>query len=140
MRLGDFRISNEISTDRIGNSLCFFGKAKWECDYHPCKKDSIEVDLNDIETASILVSFDGIPCTNVMEVINLLEKLPKPGHDIIEIPGIYISYEGMTNEYFSIAMRDILALAFASIPKEFIKIDISIKEECEEAWASPSLP
>ena len=137
MRLGDFRISTEISTDRVGsgNSLCFVGKAKWECDYHPFKKDSIEVDLNDIETASILVSFDGIRTNDVLEVINLLEKLPKREHDIIEIPGIYISYEGMgmTNDYFSIAMRDILALAFASIPKEFIKIDISIKEEWEEA-------
>ena len=132
MRLGDYKISNEVSVDRVGNSLCFFGKIRWECEYHPIKKDSIEIDLNTIETGSVLVSFDGITCNDTMEVISLLEKLPKPGHDIIEIPGIYLSYEGMTKEYFGIAMRDILALAFAAVPREFIKIDISIKEEWEE--------
>ena len=108
----------EIGSDRVGNKLCMFGKIKWEED----------------ETTTMNVRFDNFPCSLLFETLALLEKMSFNKSDLIELPGIYIIYDGFTNkESFNKAMRNIFAIAVANIHREFVDIDVTIKEDWEEA-------
>ena len=132
MRISDVRINENIGTDRLGNSLCVFGKITWECDYHPMKENA-EVDFNITKKAEVVLTFDGLPCNNLIEVLNAINVIPFKEDSAIVIPGIHIIHKDMTKKYFGKAMRDIFGLAIASVPSKFIEMNLKFKEEWEEA-------
>ena len=109
---------NNIGIDRVDDQLCIFGKLEYN---------------DDDEYSLIKISFDSFPCTLLLETLNLLERVPFKRNDLIELPGLYIRYEGFDKEEFNKILKQLFAIAISSIPKEFIKINISIKEEWEEA-------
>lgn len=134
MRISDVRINENISTDRLGNSLCVFGKITWECDYHPIKDTEMnEVDFNITKKAEIVVTFDGLPCNSIMKVLSAVDIIPFKKDTAIAIPGIHIIHKDMNKKYFGKAMRDIFGLAIASVPSKFIEMNLKFKEEWEEA-------
>ena len=102
-----------LGVDRLGDSLCFFGKVQWKTD----------------EDSSMKMVFDGFPCRATTALLKLLETIDIPKSDLIEIPGLYINYEGMMEKSVLItAVREIFALAMVSVPSEFrSSIDISFK-------------
>ena len=136
MRIGDIRINGNVGTDRLDDNLCIFGKISWECDYHPYHpiKDDTElneVDFNITKKAEVVLTFDGLPCNILIEVLNAINVIPFKEDSAIAIPGIRIIYKDMTKKYFSKAMRDIFGLAIASIPSKFIEMTLKFKEEWE---------
>ena len=117
MRNVEINIDN-IGSDRVGNNLCLFGKMK----------------LVEDETTTMSLNFDNFPCNLIFETLALLEKMPFNKSDLIELPGIYLIYDGFANKAsFNKAMRNLFAIAIANIHTEFIDIDVKIKEEWEEA-------
>ena len=109
----------EIGADRVGDHLCLFGKVKL---------------VDEDEVTTLKIKFDGFPCKTLGELLNLLRNIPFTRSDLIELPGIYILYEGMENKENLIkAVRELFAIALASVPEAFIEIDVTIKEEWEEA-------
>ena len=107
----------EIGADRVGDHLCLFGKMELEKDDYTYMK----------------IAFDGLPCKIVGSTIRFLEMLPYKRNDLIELPGLYIRYEGMEKGELGNILRNIFAIALANIPVDFIDVDIKIKEEWEEA-------
>lgn len=106
----------EIGSDRVGDKLCLFGKMKWTED----------------ETTTMKISFENFPCNLISETLALLEKMPFNKSDLIELPGVYLLYDGFYNkESFNKAMRNLFAIAIANIHKEFVDVNIKIKEEWE---------
>ena len=106
----------DIGSDRVGNKMCMFGKIEWKED----------------ETTTLKINFDNFPCDLMFETLYLLEKTPFNKSDLIELPGIYLIYDGFdSKENFNKAMRNIFAIAVANIHREFIDIDVKIKEEWE---------
>ena len=108
----------EIGADRVGDHLCLFGK--------------MELEKDDGYTY-LKISFDGLPCKIIGSTLRFLEVCPYKRDEIIEIPGLYIRYEGMEKGELVKILKNIFAIALANIPEEFLKVDINIKEEWEEA-------
>ena len=133
MRISDIRINGNVGADRLGDNLCIFGKISWECDYHPIKDDTEmnEVDFNITKKAEVVLTFDGLPCNSLIEVLNAINVIPFKEDSAIAIPGIRIIHKDMTKKYFSKAMRDIFGLAIASVPSKFIEMTLKFKEEWE---------
>ena len=106
----------ELGSDRVGDKLCLFGKIK----------------LIEDETTTMKISFDNFPCNLIFETLTLLEKMPFNKSDLIELPGVYLLYDGFYNkESLNKAMRNLFAIAIANIHKEFVDVDVKIKEEWE---------
>ena len=109
---------NNVGVDRPRDQLCLFGKLEWSHEDYSLVK----------------VSFDSFPCNLVADTLNLLERLPFEKNDLIELPGLYIRHEGLADkEEFNKILRQLFAIALASVPEAFIEIDVTIKEEWEEA-------
>ena len=108
---------NNVGVDRVGDKLCLFGKLEWSHEDYSLVK----------------VSFDSFPCEIVADTLKLLERLPFKRDELIEIPGLYVRYEGMDRESFVKAIRQLFAIALANIPVEFVEVNINIKEDWEEA-------
>ena len=128
MRSGDVTIKGTVSADRQKDLICLFGKLEWHLNYHPIKEDAkynqIDMDVNKHAWATVV--FDGLPCADLLEVYRLITKANRPlrygdHHNAVKIPGIRIRVNSdMNYEYFTEAMRDLFALAFAKIPKSCI--------------------
>lgn len=108
---------NNVGVDRVGEKLHLFGKLEW---------------TNDEDDSLIKVSFDNFPCNLVTDTLNLLERLPFMRNELIEIPGLYIRYEGLERETFKKAIRQLFAIAVASTPSELVDVTLNFKEEWEE--------
>ena len=108
---------NNVGVDRVGDKLCLFGKLEWSYEDYSLVK----------------VSFDSFPCGLVADTLKLLERLPFKRDELIELPGIYIRYEGMDRETFKKAIRQLFAIAVASTASEFVDITLDFKEDWEEA-------
>ena len=107
---------NNIGVDRVGDQLCLFGKIEWQQ-----------------EDTYLTISFDSFPCNITTSTLRFLEMCPYRRNELIELPGLYIRYEGMEKDDLGKILRNIFAIALANIPEEFLKVDINIKEEWEEA-------
>ena len=90
-----------------------------------------EVDFNITKKAEVVLTFDGLPCNSLIEVLNAINVIPFKEDSAIAIPGIRIIHKDMTKKYFSKAMRDIFGLAIASVPSKFIEMTLKFKEEWE---------
>ena len=108
----------DLGIDRVGNDLCLFGKVKL---------------VDEDEVTTLKIKFDGFPCKTLGELLNLLRNIPFTRSDLIELPGIYLLYEGVEKEYLIKAVRELFAIAVSSIPEAFVEISIAFKEEWEEA-------
>lgn len=108
---------NNIGVDRVGDQLCLFGKMEWHQE----------------EYTYLTISFDSFPCSLVGSTLRFLEMCPYRRNELIELPGLYIRYEGMEKGELGKILRNIFAIALANIPVEFIDINFTIKEEWEEA-------
>ena len=108
---------NNVGVDRVGDQLCLFGKLEWTHEDYSLVK----------------VSFDSFPCNLVADTLNLLERLPFNRDELIELPGLYVRYEGLDKETFKKTIRQLFAIAVASTPSEFVDITLDFKEEWEEA-------
>ena len=107
-----------LGVDRLGDSLCLFGKVQWK---------------TEDEDSSMKIVFDGFPCRATTVLLKLLETVNIQKSDLIEIPGLYINYEGMEKSVLITAVKEIFSIAMVSVPSEFRSIDNSFKEEWEEA-------
>ena len=106
---------NNVGVNRVGDQLCFFGKLEYN---------------DDDEYSLIKISFDSFPCTLLLETLSLLKRVPFEKNDLIELPGLYIRHEGLADkEEFNKILRQLFAIALASVPEAFIEIDVTIKEE-----------
>ena len=107
---------NNIGVDRVGDQLCLFGKMEWQQEY-----------------TYLTISFDSFPCNLVTNTLSFLEMCPYRRNELIELPGLYIRYEGMEKDDLGKILRNIFAIALANIHRDFIDIDVTIKEDWEEA-------
>ena len=108
---------NNIGVDRVGDQLCLFGKMEWQQE----------------EYTYLTISFDSFPCNLVTNTLSFLEMCPYRRNELIELPGLYIRYEGMEKDDLGKILRNIFAIALANIHRDFIDIDVTIKEDWEEA-------
>ena len=93
----------EIGADRVGDQLCLFGKMELEKDDYTYMK----------------IAFDGLPCKIVGSTIRFLEMLPYKRNDLIELPGLYIRYEGMEKGELGKILRNIFAIALANMRVDY---------------------
>ena len=107
----------EIGADRVEDQICLFGK----------------LELQQEEYTYLKISFDSFPCNLVGSTLKFLDMCPYRRNELIELPGLYIRYEGMEKGELIKILRNVFAIALANIPEEFVKVDINIKEEWEEA-------
>lgn len=112
-----------LGVDHLGDSLFLFGKVQW--------KTTEDEDQDPSMTMKIV--FDGFPCRATTVLLKLLKNIDIPKSDLIEIPGLYINYEGMEKSVLITAVKEIFSIAMVSVPSEFRSIDNSFKEEWEEA-------
>ena len=108
---------DNIGADRVGDQLALFGKMEFKND----------------DGMYLKIVFDGFPCDSAIDLLKLLKKFPFTYNDMIEMPSLYVRYEGIEKDLFNKIMRNAFALALASVPEAFIEIDVTIKEEWEEA-------
>ena len=107
----------DLGIDRVGDDICLFGKVKL---------------TDEDENTTLKIKFDSFPCKTLKDMLNLLRNVPFTKSDLIELPGIYILYEGMENKENLIkAIRELFAIAVASVPEMFVDISIAFKEEWE---------
>ena len=143
MRISDVVIKGYVGADIQKELMRLFGKLEWSLDYHPLKEGSKfnEVDLETTEHAQAIVFFDGLPCADLLKVYSFINRANRPlrykdHRNAIKLPGIRIRVNGMDNEHFMEAMRDLFALAFAKIPKECLKsVDIIINDNWDQVKA-----
>ena len=83
-------------------SLCAIGKLNWE------KGD-----------ASLTLSFKGLECELIPELLNLIEKSSFTKNDVMKFPCFYARWKNFSKkEEFRKAIRQLFAVVIASIPED----------------------
>ena len=127
MREGDTIIKGQVKAYRQRQEglqkglMCLFGKLEWHFDYHPVT-DLNEYDMDVTKHAVVTISFEGLPCTNLTPIYQLIKHSDIPwkfdeNQNVFKIPGIRIEVNSdVYYELFCQALKHLYNIALSEVP------------------------
>ena len=127
MREGDTIIKGQVKAYRQRQEglqkglMCLFGKLEWHFDYHPVTNLN-EYDMDVTKHAVVTISFEGLPCTNLTPIYQLIKHSDIPwkfdeNQNVFKIPGIRIEVNSdVYYELFCQAFKHLYTIALSEVP------------------------